>query len=1168
MNGTGRQGQDRVKSPEKRTILGMGNRLVLWFVLFALLPLGLTVLAGHMLLKAQTEDQTERLMRSLAASMKHDVEHYFEDMSMAFQALSGRRITRAMMDSVDSEKAGERSSSHEIYGTPEDIRDEFEITVLPQHLKPESYRDLFMIDTRGVVTYSKNGGLAKGSDLFGKTYYDTLFSGALKTAMNTDRVVFSDYEYAPQGGENVPVAHMVKNLSGVNGETIGLLAVRFDVEGLNRVVGVHADLGQTFDLYLCGIDGRLRTDKGKRTVKKALTPWDLAVGKTREVWGKEDLHSGLNRQATEDGTTMFWVSSPLTVLGVPFMIVAEMEGKDVYAMKDKVWAALFFLAAILAVVMAGLAVALAGKITQPVSALGDWAEKVAMGDLALVEIDCPDDEMGQFVRNFRRVVEFLKETARLAMDLAAGDYTTDIELRSANDELGHSLKRMTESLKDAARAMQALASGDFHAQVAVKGPSDLFALSLNGMVDRLRETHEQGRIQARQKTLQADLNEILRGDKTLDDLSRHVLSFFCLCFKASVGAFYVRDGKDDRLKLYSGFALSAHRTPPLSIDPGEGLVGQVMREKRKIVFSDCPGYFLDAQALVAEIRLASVMAFPFVREGRVEGVVELAVHGRFSEKDLDFLDLVSESVAIALFSAVSRLRMKELLDKTVKQADDLRQKQQELNLINKDLKEQAEKLQKSERQLMAKEEELIRINTALEERSYYLEQQKDAVREKNLELEKIQAELIEKTRSLESVSRHKSEFLANMSHELRTPLNSILLISRLLSENRQGNLVKRQIEFAQTIHMAGLDLLNLIDDILDLSRIEAGRLELLPVQARLADIERRIRLNFSDICREKGIDLVTDIRANTPDALFVDLKRLDQVLKNLVSNAVKFTVSGHVKIVFSVPEHFPPELQIQGEPAKSLMVKVEDTGTGIPEDRHDAVFEAFCQADRSIGKKYGGTGLGLSISRELVRLMGGGILLHSEVDVGSTFVFIIPNVFGDNGEENVLESQDTAVAPPLVEKGQEDVELAAAHRELAGSKILIVDMDMRNVYALIHCFENDQLTILVARNGDQGLEILEREGDVDLVIMDLLMPGMGGVEAMEFIRRHDRFKDTPVIALTARAMKGDREKCLAAGANAYLSKPVALDRLMDIMKDLLRRNRENEIKKNADGADA
>ena len=257
MNGDGGQSPDRMAGVKKRTMLGIGNRLVLWFALFSLVPLGLTVLTGHILLKAAAEDQTEKLMGSLTAAMKQEVELYFEDMAMAFQAFSGRRITRVMMDSVGPAKERTRAPVHSIYGTAEDIRNEFEASVLPQHFKPDSYRDVFIIDARGRVAYSRNGGLVPGTDLFGKEYYGTHLSGALRAAMTTVDLVFSDYEFASQNGENIPVAHMVKAISDGNGETLGLLAIRFDGEGLNQVVAVHADLGQTFDLYLCRADGRL-----------------------------------------------------------------------------------------------------------------------------------------------------------------------------------------------------------------------------------------------------------------------------------------------------------------------------------------------------------------------------------------------------------------------------------------------------------------------------------------------------------------------------------------------------------------------------------------------------------------------------------------------------------------------------------------------------------------------------------------------------------------------------------------------------------------------------------------------------------------------------------------------------------------------------------------------
>jgi len=1068
--------------------MGLGNRLVLWFVAFAVLPVIITGVVGHAILMSNTKNQVEMLMMSMVSMMKHDVEHYFEDIGKDVQGLSRRSATISMMKMLNEQWKGKGRVDLAAVIDSESIRTEFEKNVLVQHLGFESYRDVFLIGIEGVVLYSKNGGITSGVDLFKGADVQSQLSMAVKVAMNSAKPVFSDYEIELRNGSPVSVGHMITALRDRAGELVGLLAVRFDVDGLNEVVDNHMDLGRTFDLYIGGPDGRLRTDAGKGNSNKAFSYWAIDKGGLATDMLESQSQKGLNHYMTNNGISMLWVRKTVDISGVVFNLIAEIEEKEAFALKDKIWMALFLLTVIITVCLTGVAVIVSGRIAQPLAAMSEWAEDVATGDLSLRDILCPYDEMSRFIRSFRLVVDSLKDTARLATDVSAGDYSTAIEPRSAHDELGASLKRMTESLKDASTAMEAVATGDFHAQVKVKGPNDLFAKSLNSMVEKIRETHEQGRSQARQKSLQAELNEIMRGDKTVEELCRNVMSFLCICFKAAIGAFYIRADGEEQLRLHSGFALSAHRSLPLTIKAGEGLAGQAMVEKRKIVLSECPEYFLNAQALVGDLRMMSVVAFPFVREGRVEGVMELGVPGRFSARDLDFLDLVSESVTIAIVSAVSRLKMKNLLDQTVKQADDLRMKQDELNVIN----------------------------------------------------------------------RHKSEFLANMSHELRTPLNSILLISGLLEENRQDNLTERQVEFAQTIHSAGLDLLNLVDDILDLARIEAGKLELLPIRASLRDLEHKIFLNFEGICRAKGIDLIMEIENNTPENVYIDLKRVDQVMKNLVSNAVKFTPSGHVKVVFSAIQSLPSEFMEKSDASQSLQIIVQDTGPGIPHDKQDAVFDAFCQADGTIGKKYGGTGLGLSISRELVRLMGGDIALESTEGRGSTFTVVIPGVFNVEDGTGV---EGIGLLLPLLPEDSPPTELPVmCSGTLLDKKILIADDDMRNVYALINCLENEGLEILVGKSGKECVEILEREGGVDLVIMDVMMPDMGGFEAMKKIRGDARFKDLPVICVTARAMKGDREKCLEAGATEYVSKPVDMNSLMTIMKDLLRRSPENEIK--------
>ena len=1122
--------------------LNLGNRLMLWLVAFAVIPIVCITSLGYVIIDVGLFTQTEKNMRSIAMLKKNDVGHFFHDIEKDISNLAMRRATLSLMKKLQKTPGKENSVPLSINKELVVLCDEFRRNVLGHHMGWETYRDVFLIDTAGLVVFSRRYGLDKPFHVFKGPLEQSHFSMASRKALASSGPVFADYDLRLENADALPAAHVVMPLRDEKGMLTGLLAVRFDLDGLNRAMSGYLDLGQTFEMYLAGPDGRLRTDSGKRTVKKALV--DKMDARMPALSGNEGQ---LQRYRASDGLGRIFLHTPVRVMGVNYNLIAEMEEKEAFAMRDRIRILALLCASVCLVLMGGAAVLVAGRIMRPVMLTTAWAGQVATGDLSLRDIPCPDDDMGRFVQSFRRVVVFLKDTARLATDISVGDYSADIEPRSSYDELGASLKRMTESLKDASTAMEAVAAGDFHARVKVKGPNDLFAQSLNSMVERIRETHEQGRIQARQKSLQAELNEIMRGDQSVNDLGNTILSFVCMCFKAAMGAFYIRDEGADQLRLCSGFALCSHRPQPLVIKPGEGLVGQAMVEKRSIVLSPCPDHFLGASSVMDEVTLSSVIVYPFVREGNVEGVMELGTLGRFDEGDMGFLDLISDGVAIAIVSAMSRLKMRELLDKTVRQSDDLRKKQQELNLVNRDLKDQTEKLIKSERALKTKEEELIHINTFLEERSRFLEHQKNAIDEKNRELEKAQAELIEESMKLERSSRHKSEFLANMSHELRTPLNSILLISRLLSENRQKNLNPRQIEFARTVHSAGMDLLTLIDDILDLSRIEAGRLDLVPVHASVADLEHKILKNFKDICLEKGIVLQSEIEKHVPETMYIDMKRMDQVLKNLVSNAVKFTSKGYVKIVFSVPESLPENVRISGDASRAIRITVEDTGPGIPEDKKKAVFEAFCQADKTINRKYGGTGLGLSISRELIRIMGGDLVLESEEGRGSTFIAYVPDVFHVKEEGRVAgqplkaaKDDDAGQGPPKIPS-----------RDFLGKKILIVDDDMRNVYALIHCLENEELEILVGKNGRECVDILERTADVDLVIMDVMMPDMGGFEAMAKIRGDKRFEKLPVIAVTAKAMKGDREKCLEAGATEYISKPVDMDRLMSVMKDLL-----------------
>ena len=408
------------------------------------------------------------------------------------------------------------------------------------------------------------------------------------------------------------------------------------------------------------------------------------------------------------------------------------------------------------------------------------------------------------------------------------------------------------------------------------------------------------------------------------------------------------------------------------------------------------------------------------------------------------------------------------------------------------------------------------------------------------------------TEQLALASRHKSEFLANMSHELRTPLNSLLILAKVLSENKESRLSPTEVEYAKTIHASGSDLLSLVNELLDLSKVEAGKMRVVPSDVPLVEVKAVVERSFRHVAEQKGLGFSVSLGPGLPQSLRTDPQRLQQVLKNLLSNAFKFTGRGRVDLNITRVDGQRTRFESEGlqRSGNVIAFSVVDSGIGIPKDKQKLIFEAFQQAEDTTSRKYGGTGLGLSISLAMTRLLGGELHVESQPGQGSTFTLYLP-------EQYTLEPERTPDpfirgAETRAEGRQPPVAQAAPSVSLAGRKLLIVDDDIRNVFALTSLLEGRRAQVAFAENGKAGLEQLNAHPSVDAVLMDLMMPEMDGYEAMRAIRRDPRFASLPIIALTAWAHQEEREKCLAAGASEYLAKPVDVDRLIELLRRWLR----------------
>lgn len=970
--------------------------------------------------------------------------------------------------------------------------------------------------------------------------------------------------------------------------------------------------------------------------------------------------------------------------------------------------------------------------------------------------------------------------------------------RDLTDNVNQLAANLTTQVRAISEVSTAVTKGDLTRSISVEASGEVAALkdNINEMIRNLKDQTLKNAEQDWLKTNLARFSRMLQGERDLTTVSRLIMSELAPLVNAQYGVFYVtnRDENETYLALAASYGAESKSAIRQRLDLHEGLVGQCAADKRTILLNDVPPDFLRITSGLGQTRPANVIILPALFEDEVKAVIELASFREFNDTHQSFLMQLMESVGIVLNTIAATMRTEGLLTQSQLLTAELQSRQSELT---------------------KKQEELHATNEELQEKAQLLENEKKQVENKNLEIEMARRALEEKAEQLALTSKYKSEFLANMSHELRTPLNSLLILSNLLANNQQGNLNEKQVEFARTINSAGTDLLGLINDILDLSKVESGTVSIDINDVPLAHLRQHLERTFRQLAADKGLVFTIEVDPTLPETVRTDEKRLQQIVLNLLSNAFKFTAEGEVILVFRM-QRTARSGNGFAAPAKALAIEVRDTGIGIPKDKQKLIFEAFQQADGTTSRKYGGTGLGLSISREIARLLGGELQVESTPGRGSTFTLIIPfdgpahagvqviepsrlleepslpaelapqaefvddrdtiqpgdrvvliveddATFGglllglaraaglkgvlstagsgtlalarklvpdaitldlgladidgsvlfdllrhdpktkhipihvisgaEEGEElvdkgatsvstkpvspddlgNVFEGikrgkprvqRNVLVADPdpdrrlslvdairdgvtsvtaIVHIGSEsDDELSGpfdaivvgfgrsakdsaqaldelrerlgdrtdglvffapypdaleqalalnpllrhvpraenfgqlammisavlpggdgeivgerqvSNADLTGAKVLIVDDDIRNIYSLTSVLETYDITVLHAERGAEGISLLEQTPGIDVALIDIMMPEMDGYETMQEIRSRPHISDIPLISVTAKAMKGDRQKCLQAGASDYIAKPVDIDLLLALLRVWVGRSR-------------
>ncbi|MFD1775221.1 response regulator [Paenibacillus rhizophilus] len=660
----------------------------------------------------------------------------------------------------------------------------------------------------------------------------------------------------------------------------------------------------------------------------------------------------------------------------------------------------------------------------------------------------------------------------------------------------------------------------------------------------------------------ARTTELLRGVNSLEEISQTFVNEFAPVVGAQFSAIYLKEkNKSNRLEIYGAYAFDESK-PKNGFDLGSGLVGQCALDKKPILLESAPDDYLSVASGFGSSSPGNIAIYPLLFNDELLGVMEFASFKPFSELHYELLEQLAANLAAIVNTTTHRLAVEELLRESQAlteelqcQSEELQTQQEELRRSNENLEEQTEALKRSEELLQRQQEELEHYNSELVSKTRSLEEQVGLVEEQKDEIESARAQLEKQAMQLTVTSRYKSEFMANMSHELRTPLNSLLILSQLLMENKEGNLTDKQVEFSQTIHTSGADLLKMIDEILDLSKVDAGKMELNREKVALTDLKTFVKQNFAPMAQKKGLSLRLSFNEPLPDHIITDGYRLKQVLRNLLSNAFKFTNKGFVEFSVSRAEErsLPVYLPMDRE---YMALSVKDSGIGIPADKKDLVFEAFQQVDGTTSRKYGGTGLGLSISRELSRLLGGGIMLESREGAGSEFTLYLPVALNYSLLPGAQESAATGEAglpspaigylPPAATAKPEpvrehEVSFADDREDLSSSDkvLLIIEDDDKFAKVLVDMARARGFKTIVALRGDAGLQMAQSYLP-DAIILDIQLPVMDGWSILRELKGAAKTRHIPVHVISV----GDEIKQgLMMGAIAYLRKPSSREAL-------------------------
>ncbi|HEY9656696.1 MAG TPA: response regulator, partial [Crinalium sp.] len=844
---------------------------------------------------------------------------------------------------------------------------------------------------------------------------------------------------------------------------------------------------------------------------------------------------------------------------------------------------------------------MAGNLTAQVRGIAKVVTAVANGDLkrklmleAKGEIETLADTINEMIDTLATFADQVTTVAReVGIEGKLGGQAkvpgASGTWRDLTDNVNELAANLTTQVREIAEVATAVTKGDLTRSISVAAEGEVAILkdNINQMIANLRETTQKNTEQDWLKTNLAKFTRMLQGQRDLEAVSKLILSELAPLVSAQHGVFYLMETSElhpPYLKLLSTYAYRERKHLANQFHLGEGLVGQCALEKERILITEVPSDYIKISSGLGEATPLNAVVLPVLFEGQVTAVVELASFRRFSEIHLTFFDQLTESIAIVLNTIAASMRTEELLKQSQSLAEELQMQQKELTETNQRLEQQAQSLTASEELLKNQQDQLQQTNEELEEKAELLAMQNQEVERKNREIEQARQSLEEKATQLAMTSKYKSEFLANMSHELRTPLNSLLILAQLLGDNSEGNLTAKQVEYARTIHASGGDLLTLINDILDLAKIESGTMSVDIDQTLFTDLRNHMERTFRQIAQTKRLNFHIHLDEHLPRLMYTDSKRLQQVLKNLLANAFKFTEQGEVNLQISVATRGWSRDQKQLNQSNTVIAfAVCDTGVGIPDTKQRVIFEAFQQADGTTSRKYGGTGLGLSISREIAQLLGGEIKLESEVGQGSTFTLYLPLSYTptDNHSElfddrlptqgrtlkaqpaGLLRSSSRQAAPrlpnseQLTNRQEEEAIVASLLTEPAidddrdtlqpdDQVLLIIEDDLAFAQILLDMARQQGFKGLVAARSDVGLAMAQ-ELKPAAIMLDVRLPFMTGWAVLDRLKHDPATRHIPVHMMS---VEEGQKRSLQLGALAFIQKPASSEALSKALNDI------------------